>query len=147
MVRVADCVPVLIYDDNKGVIAVAHSGRSGSFLSIVPQTITKMMYHFDSHLQHIKVVLGPAIGGCCYEVNKELITQAQALFPLATHSITDRCLDLQGIIVLQLEQMGIPSHSISVQPICTKCSGEPYYSYRNGGDSRRFAGVMVNDNL
>jgi len=39
MVMVADCLPVLIYDPKKKVIAAVHAGRAGIFSKIIPQTI------------------------------------------------------------------------------------------------------------
>jgi YfiH family protein len=73
MVTVADCIPVLIYDEKKEVIAVVHSGRAGCFKHIVKKTIQKMEQQFSSNLKDIKVHLGPSIKKCCYEVGQEIL--------------------------------------------------------------------------
>jgi copper oxidase (laccase) domain-containing protein len=41
MVRVADCVPVLLADPGAGVIGAAHSGRPGLALGVVPSTYSR----------------------------------------------------------------------------------------------------------
>ena len=34
MVMVADCIPILMFDDKKGIIAAIHAGRNSTFLEI-----------------------------------------------------------------------------------------------------------------
>ena len=49
-------------------------------------------------------------------------------------------LDLRGVNVAQLTAAGIPRESISVYPVCTKCGGEGFASYRRDGNR---AGRMI----
>ena len=65
----ADCVPVILVDETKGVIAAIHSGWKGTFNSITKKTIEKMVSEFGSDSQDIKAYIGPHIRECCYEVS------------------------------------------------------------------------------
>ncbi len=38
LVMVADCIPILLYDKVKGVIAAIHAGRNSTFLNISEKT-------------------------------------------------------------------------------------------------------------
>ncbi|MFY9110057.1 polyphenol oxidase family protein, partial [Aliarcobacter butzleri] len=72
MVMVADCIPILIFDEVKGVIAAIHAGRNSTFLKISEITAKKMIEDFSCKTENIKVIMGPSIQKCCYEVNDEL---------------------------------------------------------------------------
>uniref|UniRef100_UPI004047900C laccase domain-containing protein n=1 Tax=Aliarcobacter sp. TaxID=2321116 RepID=UPI004047900C len=43
MVMVADCIPILFFDEIQGVIAVAHAGRNSTFLKIAQITANKIL--------------------------------------------------------------------------------------------------------
>jgi copper oxidase (laccase) domain-containing protein len=43
MVMVADCIPILFFDEIQGVIAAVHAGRNSTFLKIAQITANKMM--------------------------------------------------------------------------------------------------------
>jgi len=140
MVMVADCIPVLLYDESNNVIAVAHAGRNGTFLNITQKTVQQMISKFLCKEEDIRVVLGPSIQKCCYEVSLEMENTVINKYGLEfTHN---RHIDLQAINKKQLTDIGIKSENILVSKICTKCSGENYYSYRLDNKCGRFAGVI-----
>ena len=61
MVMVADCIPILIFDEIKGVIAVIHAGRNSTFLKIAQITASKMIKEFNCNVDNMKVIMGPSI--------------------------------------------------------------------------------------
>jgi len=138
MVMVADCIPILMYDKTKGVVAAVHAGRNSTFLKITPLTIEKMIKEFNCEAKDIEVVLGPSIQKCCYEVSQELVDIVIKNFGL--EFVEKRYIDLQGINKKLLTQKGVKKTTIS--DICTKCSGEQYYSYREDKSCGRFAGII-----
>ena len=80
MVMVADCIPILFYDEVQEVVGVAHAGRNGTFLNISKNIIETMTKSFSCKQENIKVTLGPSIQMCCYEVSQELALIASNSF-------------------------------------------------------------------
>ncbi len=67
-IRTADCLPVLMYDEVKSIVAAIHSGWKGTVKRIVSKTIFFMIKSFKSNPLNIKVFIGPSICGRCYYV-------------------------------------------------------------------------------
>jgi len=141
MVMVADCIPILISDETKRVIAAVHAGRNSTFLEIAKKTVLKMVDEFGCNRADIKVDLGPSIQKCCYEVSPELVEVVKKSF--GDEFVLGRLIDLQGINKKQLLDIGIKSSNINISSICTKCSNEDYFSYRLNPHCGRFAGIIV----
>jgi len=144
MVMVADCSPVLFYDDIKKVIAVAHVGRAGAFKNIVSNVIDSFTSTFQSKPQDIVVVIGANIKKCCYGVGSEIEKEAKELkldFSIIKKDLT-YFLDLDSIIFSQLKDKNIKIKNIEFINICTKCNHKKYFSYRHNPKCGRFAGVL-----
>jgi copper oxidase (laccase) domain-containing protein len=82
--------------------------------------------------------MGPAIGGCCFEVETELADRFAAEIPDAReHTRAGRSgkafMSLRSIIRGQLERAGLrPDAILSVGP-CTKCAADRFFSRRAAG--------------
>lgn len=144
MVMVADCFPVLFYDPSQKVIAVAHSGRAGTFQNIVKKVIEKMHSEFHSNPKNILVNVGAGIGECCYEVGEEIVTEAQELgYDYAiTKKEEKNFLNISNILQQQLKESGIKDKHLKIDNTCTSCNTDQYFSYRAEGKTGRFAGVI-----
>ncbi|MCT7550154.1 polyphenol oxidase family protein, partial [Aliarcobacter butzleri] len=89
--------------------------------------------------ENIKVIMGPSIQKCCYEVNDELKNIVEESF--GKEFVIGNNIDLQGINKKLLENLGIKN--IEISSICTKCSNKPFFSYRKEKNTGRFAGVIT----
>ncbi len=146
MVMVADCTPVLFYDTRQHVIGVAHAGRAGALQGIVVKSIQKMQKHFKSHLSDIKVVLGPSIGSCCYEVGEEIVQVLTTKgYGLSTVIEKGRYyLDVNSMIHKQLKELGLNAQQVEDLGVCNACEHTSYFSYRADKQiTGRFAGVIM----
>lgn len=145
MVMVADCSPILFYDDKQKVIAVAHAGRQGAFKNIVKNVINSFINGFSSDIKDIHVSVGASIGSCCYEVGSEIFDEAKELG--LEYAIQKRdnsfYLDVNKIIETQLLTCGIKRENIDMSNECTKCNSQKYFSYRADAKTGRFAGVLI----
>ena len=141
MVMVADCIPILFYDDIQKVIAAAHAGRVGTFENITASTLNKMVNDYKCNVTHIKVILGPSIQMCCYEVSEQMAQEVSDNF--GKEFVNKRYINLQGINKKQLLDCGIQEKNIEISSICTKCSNQPYFSYRKDKSCGRFAGLIM----
>ena len=70
-VLTADCAPVLIYDEDKKMIAAIHAGWKGAYKNIV-KIVVKFMITKGCSPQNITVAIGPCISGNNYEVKEDL---------------------------------------------------------------------------
>lgn len=128
----ADCVPVILVDTSKGVIAAIHSGWKGTKALIVSKTIEKLQENYASSVEDIRVYIGPHIGGCCYEVSKELVEEFTSEDIYSNIEISNNNkLDLEKCILAQLMEKGINKKNISTTNTCTACNKQyELYSYR-----------------
>lgn len=128
----ADCVPVIIYDEEKGVIAAIHSGWKGTFNSICSKVVEKFVTEFQSQLENIKVVIGPHIRKCCYEVSIELKEKFIKQTRIDEEKLFDgRKLSMEVCIENDLLKCGIIEDNIVSLNLCTYCEEKiKLFSYR-----------------
>ena len=137
-VMVADCMPILLYDDATQVIGVAHAGREGTKLGVAQTCALKMREYFGASFSSLKVMMGPSIHGCCYEVGEEAIVGLERVVELRDGRYF---LDLQRFNYEAFLAMGIREENIERSSTCTCCSNT-LFSYRREKVTGRFAGVI-----
>ena len=128
----ADCVPVILVDTRKGVIAAIHSGWKGTKALIVSKTIERLQKNYGSSAEDIRVYIGPHIGECCYEVSRELVEEFTSEDIYSKIKINnDNNLNLEECILAQLKEKGVKERNISTTNTCTSCNKQyELYSYR-----------------
>lgn len=83
-VRTADCVPVLLFDPVKRVVAAVHSGWKGTVQKISRETLLLMHQLFGSAPSDIRAAIGPAIGPDSFQVGEEVVERFRdAGFPMS----------------------------------------------------------------
>jgi YfiH family protein len=138
-VKTADCVPVLLADPVKRVVAAIHAGWRGTAAAIVPAAIRSMAAEFGVRPQDLHAAIGPAIGACCYEVGPEVASEFAILTPGRVH------LNLPAMNARQLEAAGVPPRNIWTAADCTRCHPDRYHSFRRDGQSagRLFSWIRI----
>lgn len=128
----ADCTPVILYDKEKNIAAIAHAGWRGTAGKISVVTVEKMINEFGCKPHNILAVIGPAISKCCYNVGQEVYEQLKmtvndddGLFEFRDDKIF---VDLKNINRQQLIEAGVKE--IDVCPYCTVCDNDMFFSYR-----------------
>ena len=71
-VKVADCVPVILVDPQKNIVAALHAGWRGSLERIVENGIQLMVQEFGTEPADITAYIGPSASVCCYEIGQEV---------------------------------------------------------------------------
>ena len=69
-VLTADCVPILMYDKQKKIVAAIHAGWKGAYKGIVTRVV-KFFLKNDSSPKNIMAAIGPCISLNSYEVKKD----------------------------------------------------------------------------
>ncbi len=135
----ADCVPVLFADPKARVVAAAHAGWRGATGGVVSATVRAMM-QLGARKERIHVAFGPAIRGCCYEVD-EPVLQAVTKATDSRRQIQSQCvlpsvrgagygmLDIPTLCREELQNFGLDPKLMTDVSICTNCM-PGFYSYR-----------------
>src|SRR5262249_18760961 len=71
-VQTADCVPILLADTVRRVVAAIHAGWRGTLARIATKTLGRMQLEWGTRPRDIVAAIGPAIGGCSYDVGPEV---------------------------------------------------------------------------
>jgi polyphenol oxidase len=151
LILVADCVPVIMYDKRKEIIAVIHAGWKGTVRKIAQKTFYLMESRFGCNPSDIICAIGPSIGPCCYQVGPEVVDLVREKFPKDRDLIQNIAEDGKGYFDLweanriQLLDCQIPEQNIEVARLCTCCHPDLFFSSRNdNGNTGRFAvGIMM----
>lgn len=136
-VLVADCIPLLLWDEGHSCVAAVHVGRRGLINGVTLRAIEIMRL---MGAEDIHALLGPSICGRCYEVGSDIHAQVSDIFPLADSRtlVGSRALDLPRALQDQLTHMGV---RVTASSICT-VENPDFYSYRRDGVTGRQAGVI-----
>ncbi|MFZ1728615.1 MAG: peptidoglycan editing factor PgeF [Bacteroidota bacterium] len=131
-VRTADCVPIMLYAPGANVIAAVHAGWRGTAEHITRKTAERLFSNHGAEASSTYAYIGACAGVCCYEVGDEVA----ALFP---ERWTQRAegkstrLDLPGINLQQLLDLGIPAGNIEVCGLCSIHEQHLLHSFRRDG--------------
>jgi purine-nucleoside/S-methyl-5'-thioadenosine phosphorylase / adenosine deaminase len=162
-VQTADCVPILLADTRRRVVAAIHAGWRGTLARIAVKTLGQMRMEFGTRPRDVIAALGPAIGRCCYEVGPEVAQAFAAQFPAAAEWFDGPFeqlaygeeplglpwltmmppghvpppprvrLDLRASNRWQLMDAGVPEKQIHVNNLCAACRTDSLFSYRREG--------------
>jgi len=80
VVQTADCIPILLADPRRQVIAAIHSGWRGTVRRIAAKALGRMQMEFGTKPEDVIAALGPGIGQPCYEVGTEVAAEFHAQF-------------------------------------------------------------------
>lgn len=136
-VRTADCVPILLVDPVRRVVAAVHAGWRGTLAGITRKTLSLMHERFGCRLVSIRAAIGPSIGRCCYEVG-EAVLQPLRAYPdwrdVVEMAAPERGrLDLRRLNRRQMEESRVDPSHIEMVNLCTACHPDLFYSYRRDG--------------
>lgn len=144
-VTIADCVPIFLYDTRTGAYGAFHSGWKGT--GIAAEGVQRMVSDYGSRPEDIEAVIGPAIGGCCYQVNLDRYNYFLNTFGSDGLKIVDsfHYLDLKVINKSILSKLDLKN--ITVSECCTQCDNR-FHSCRRTGNmhfSRMLAYIKILD--
>lgn len=135
-IATADCVPIIIYDPRKEVLAAVHSGWKGTVVRIVQKTIGEMTVRFGSFPTDLLVGIAPCISQKYFEVGDEVVESfKKAGFCIDTigvrNSVSNKMhLDLTQANKELLLECGILAHNIEASGLCTYADSDQFFSAR-----------------
>lgn len=135
-ITTADCVPVIVYDADKHILAAVHTGWKGTVAGIAGKTVVKMVEAFGCRPADLLAVIGPCISQKNFEVGEEVVEAFRnAGFPLDNISYRNRetgkaHINLQLANKLILINAGIPEKNIEESNLCTFDNPDKFFSAR-----------------
>ena len=133
-VLVADCSPVLIADERRGVVAAVHAGRAGVTGKICTNAVNLMASEFGCEAGDLRVFVGANIKARNYEVGELDLAEFNRYK-------NGGKFDMEAALRDEFTALGVKR--VEFDPRCTFGTKE-LFSYRRDGVTGRFCGFAVN---
>lgn len=144
VIHTADCVPVVMADRRKGIIAAVHSGWRGTVADITGRAL-RLMECAGADCTDIVAAMGPCICRECFETGSEVASQFGRQFVDYSYGEKPH-IDLPEVIRHTLIAAGVAPGNISMPPACSRCSHDRFFSARRLGiNSGRTATVIFRE--
>jgi polyphenol oxidase len=147
---VADCAPVVLFDPVRRAVGVAHCGRRGTVLGMLPATVRAMREAFGCRPADLLVGIGPTIGAASYEIGDAEAAQVTVAFGepasagLLRPTRPGHCtFDVVGALRIQLDKAGINGTNVDEMGVDTRTSTADFFSDRAARPCGRFMAVAV----
>jgi hypothetical protein len=171
-VQTADCVPILIVDPKRRVVAAVHAGWRGTLRRIAGKTAGQMQMLYGSQPKDLVAAVGPAIARCCFEVGPDVVKEFDSQFvdaqkwfegpyeamvsgedrnPLAWLTMMPpghvpppprAMLDLHAANRAILLEAGLAPKNILASDFCTASRTDMFFSYRRERETGRMMAVI-----
>jgi YfiH family protein len=142
LVRVADCVPILLATDDGKAVAAIHAGWRGVVGQVVPEAVNALIALAEVSPNRIIAAIGPCISLASFEVGPEVIAEFVRLFGESPRWM-DGYVDLPAAVFTQLRACGIASERIDTTDRCTARDQDEFFSHRRDrGITGRMAAVI-----
>lgn len=135
-VTTADCVPILLYDPKKMVLAAVHAGWKGTVQHIGSKTLKKMQKTFGCKPKDVLVGIAPSISAQRFEVGEEVGEAFEnAGFNLNDISYRNESsgklhINLQEANILDLMSVGLKRENVENSKLCTYSNPDLFFSAR-----------------
>jgi YfiH family protein len=154
-IRVADCVPVLLFDAASGAVGAAHAGWRGVVQEVALRALERVLELGGerARVSEVRAAIFPHIRPCCFEVGEEVaepLAACASKFGAPLSEVIDRGrakphVNLTAILLAQLASAGVPPAQIDDVPGCTRCEPERFFSFRREGQrsGRHIAAIVA----
>ena len=145
----ADCIPILLYDPVRRVIAAVHAGWRGTVGNIAGKAADKMRQEYGCRPEDILAAIGPGISRCCFETDADVPEAVTAVLGDDAAQYIDVPehgkfkVDLKGVNTALLTRAGVAADHIEVTRDCTVCLHETYWSHRVTRGQRGSQAAMI----
>lgn len=142
----ADCTPILLHDPVTGAVGAVHAGWRGTAADIAGKAVRAMADTFGCDLKNIRAAIGPNIGVCCFETDKEVpeamvSTYGDAAKAHITPAKNKYYVNLKELNALSLQNAGVTN--ITISSACTACEHDRFWSHRVTKGERGSQGAII----
>ncbi len=129
-VSIADCVPILVFDRVRRVVAAIHAGWRGTAGGIVSKTLQTMQDQFGTQPVDCIGYVGTCIDETSFEVGPDVADAFASEFVRASERPGKFLVDLKRANARQLTNFGMSAAQIEVSPYSTVLNNNDYFSHR-----------------
>ena len=146
VVFTADCTPILLFDQVTGAVGAVHAGWRGTAADIAGKTVRAMVAEFGCRPENIRAAIGPNIGYCCFETDRDVPEAIIQTFGNEAEQFIRKegekyRVDLKAVNALALRRAGVENIEISEE--CTMCRPDRFWSHRITGAARGSQGALI----
>jgi len=134
----ADCFSVYLYDPVQKAIGLMHCGWKSILAGVIENTVKALRENYNSSPEHIRVLIGPGIRSCHFEVKKDVAQKFEGYYkfkkkyvpiiPQPTDPKADTWehvdswwVDLEAAIKFRLVNRGVLPENVESVKHCTFC--------------------------
>jgi YfiH family protein len=142
----ADCPLVLVFDERRNVLGVAHASWRCAVGGIVSRLLADMRATFGCVPEDLHAGVGPGAGPCCYEVQEDVYAAAAEMPDrerFFRHRDGRMYFDLWAASAAQLADAGVPADQLEIGGVCTLCHNDVFYSFRREGPGVGHFGLLA----
>lgn len=146
-VTVADCVPILVYDQKNKAVAAIHAGWKGTVTELVRLTLEAMQTRYNTNSRDCYAYVGTCIDETSFEVGPEVADQFAPEYKRVDAFTNRLFINLRSANTKQLTHFGIPTAQIAISSFSTVLNNEDYFSHRleKGQTGRLMAIIGIKD--
>ena len=146
VVFTADCTPILLHDPVTGAVGAVHAGWRGTAMGIAAKTVAAMVREFGCDPQNIRAAIGPNIGFCCFETDRDvpdamLEALGEDVRPFIRPKDEKYYVNLKEINALWLRKAGV--EAVEISTACTVCQSHRFWSHRVTRGRRGAQGAVI----
>lgn len=149
-VQTADCVPILLYDPVKNVVAAIHAGWRGTVKKIAETAVRKMVFQYNSLPENIIAAIGPSISPEIYEVGDEVVEAVRKSIPNSEMLLNKKDSGKYHVNLWEANRQvllntGLSGKKIEILGECSFTQNNKYFSARKNGieTGRMVSGIML----
>lgn len=155
-VSTADCIPLLLYDEEHHAVCAVHAGWRGTLGRIAQHAVSAMCQAYHTCSSRLRAQIGPGISLESFEVGDEVyeafhdasfdMMPISRRYPSPTSSQPMKWhIDLPHSNRLQLIQAGLQPERIASSPACTYLHADTFFSARRLGirSGRIFTAILL----
>lgn len=142
----ADCTPILLWDSVTGAVGAVHAGWRGTVSAIAAKTVAAMQAQLGSRPEDIHAAIGPNIGFCHFETDKDV---PEALLDAFGDAVAEYIVkdgekyraDLKAVNAYVLRSAGVAHVEMAAE--CTVCQPNRFWSHRVTKGERGSQGAII----
>jgi len=142
-VKSADCIPLLFFDNERGMFGVIHVGRRSLLGGIISVSLREYFKKSSHSPALVTFFIGPHIRKDNYEIKGNVVDEVKesGFEKFLDHSPAKITFDLTGALMSELEKLGVKRDNI-YDCAADTFTDERFFSYRRG-DRELFVTLIV----